>query len=83
MDAHQLDLVLLAATSVLLVAILAVRLSVGVGLPSLLAYLAIGVLLGESGLGVQFDNADTAHALGFAAQEIGRASCRERVLRLV
>ena len=67
MDAHQLDLVLLAATSVLLVAILAVRLSVGVGLPSLLAYLAIGVLLGESGLGFQFDNADTAHALGFAA----------------
>jgi cell volume regulation protein A len=66
-DAHQLDLVLLAATSVLLVAILAVRLSVGLGLPSLLAYLAIGVLLGESGLGIQFDNADTAHALGFAA----------------
>jgi potassium/hydrogen antiporter len=66
-DAHQLDLVLLVAASVLLVAILAVRLSVGLGLPTLLAYLAIGVLLGESGAGIQFENADAAHALGFAA----------------
>jgi potassium/hydrogen antiporter len=66
-DAHQLDVVLLVGTSVLLVAILAVRLSVGVGLPSLLAYLAIGVLIGESGLGIQFENAEAAHVLGFAA----------------
>ncbi len=67
MDAHQLDTVLLVGTSVLLAAILGVRLSVRAGLPSLLVYLTIGVVLGESGLGIEFDSADTAHALGFAA----------------
>ena len=41
--------------------------SVGVGLPSLLVYLLMGVALGESGLGLQFDDAEVAHALGFAA----------------
>ncbi len=66
-DAHQLDTVLLVGAVVLLVAILAVRLSVRVGLPSLLVYLFLGVLLGESGLGLQFENAEAAHALGFAA----------------
>ena len=43
------------------------RLSVGVGLPSLLVYLLMGVVLGESGLGLHFDDAEVAHALGFAA----------------
>jgi potassium/hydrogen antiporter len=66
-DAHQMDTVLLVGATVMLVAILAVRLSVGVGLPSLLVYLLMGVLLGESGLGIRFEDADVAHALGFAA----------------
>ena len=48
-DAHQMDVVLLVGAAVLLVAILAVRLSVGAGLPSLLVYLLMGVLLGEAG----------------------------------
>ena len=64
---EQLDTVLLLASVVLLVAVLAVRLSVRAGLPSLLIYLLLGVLLGESGLGIAFDNADLAHALGFGA----------------
>ena len=51
LDVQQLDQVLLVGTGVLLLAILAVRLSVGVGLPSLLVYLLIGVLLGEAGPG--------------------------------
>lgn len=51
----------------MLLAVLAVRISVHVGLPSLLIYLAMGVLLGEAVLGVEFDDARTAHALGFAA----------------
>jgi cell volume regulation protein A len=59
--------VLLVGAVVMLVAILAVRVSVRVGLPSLLVYLAMGVLLGESGLGIRFENAEAAHALGFAA----------------
>jgi potassium/hydrogen antiporter len=66
-DAHQMDAVLLVGAVVMLVAILAVRLSVRAGLPSLLVYLLMGVLLGESGLGIQFEDADVAHALGFAA----------------
>jgi cell volume regulation protein A len=51
----------------MLVAILAVRASVRIGMPSLLLYLLMGVLLGESGLGIDFENAGAAHALGFAA----------------
>ena len=66
-DAHQLDFVLLIGAIVMLAAILAVRLSVGVGLPSLLVYLLMGVLLGEQGFGIQFEDANVAHALGFAA----------------
>ena len=42
LDVQQLDHILLVGTGVLLLAILAVRLSVGVGLPSLLVYLLIG-----------------------------------------
>ncbi|HET6560468.1 MAG TPA: potassium/proton antiporter [Marmoricola sp.] len=66
-DVEQLDQGMLLASAVLLVAILAVRLSVLVGLPSLLFYLLFGVLLGEAGVGVNFEDASLAHALGFAA----------------
>ncbi len=67
LDVHTLDQVLLVGAAVLLVAILAVRVSVGFGLPTLLIYLMIGVVLGEAGAGLEFDNAEIAHALGFAA----------------
>jgi potassium/hydrogen antiporter len=66
-DAHQLDTFLLVGSGVTLLAILAVRLSSRAGLPSLLIYLLMGVLLGEQGLGIQFEDAELAHALGFAA----------------
>jgi len=64
-DVHQMDSVLLIGAVVMLLAILAVRASVRVGLPSLLVYLLMGVLLGEAG--ISFDDANVAHALGFAA----------------
>ncbi len=67
LDVDTLDQALLVGTGVLLVAILGVRLSVGVGLPSLLVYLLMGVALGESGIGLGFEDAELAHALGFAA----------------
>ncbi|MEV8377070.1 potassium/proton antiporter [Kribbella sp. NPDC056861] len=67
MDVSQLDRILLAGAAVLLVAIIAVRLSGRLGLPSLLIYLAMGLALGESGAGIQFEDAQIAHALGFAA----------------
>jgi cell volume regulation protein A len=66
-DAHQLDVALLAGSVITLLAILAVRLSAGLGLPSLLLYLLMGVVLGESVIGIPFDDAELAHALGFAA----------------
>jgi potassium/hydrogen antiporter len=67
LDVHTLNQALLAGCGVLLVAILAVRASVGVGLPSLLLYLLIGVGLGDAGIGVNFSDAELANALGFAA----------------
>ncbi len=66
-DVHQLDQFLLVGSAVTLLAILAVRVSSRAGLPSLLIYLLMGVALGEAGLGIEFDNAELAHALGFAA----------------
>ncbi len=58
MDVHELDQLLLIGSGVLILAILAVRVSVTAGLPSLLVYLALGLLLGNSGLGIAFDDAD-------------------------
>jgi cell volume regulation protein A len=66
-DVHQLDSFLLVGSLVTLAAILAVRVSARAGLPSLLIYLLMGVVLGEAGLGIQFDDAQLAHALGFGA----------------
>lgn len=66
-DVHQLDTVLLVGAVIMLAAILAVRASVRVGLPSLLIYLFMGVLLGEISPVFEFTDANVAHALGFAA----------------
>ena len=67
MTVHQLDVLLLVGAVVLLVAIAAVRLSVGSGLPSLLLYLGLGLLLGQDAIGVRFNDQEVAQALGFAA----------------
>ncbi|TIC85000.1 potassium/proton antiporter [Nocardioides sp. GY 10113] len=69
-DLHELDTFVLVGASVTLLAVLAVRLSSRAGLPSLLIYLLMGVVLGESVLGIGFENAEVAHALGFAALSI-------------
>ncbi|MGH3753509.1 MAG: potassium/proton antiporter [Pseudonocardiaceae bacterium] len=55
-----------AGAVVLLLAVLAVRVSTRLGLPSLLVYLAIGLLIGEAGLGLQFSDAPLTAALGIA-----------------
>ncbi|MDQ7904533.1 potassium/proton antiporter [Phytohabitans sp. ZYX-F-186] len=64
---ERLDVALLMGAVVVLVAVGAVRISTRLGLPSLLVYLAIGVALGESGLGIEFDNAELTRNLGFCA----------------
>ena len=61
----NLDLSLLVGTIVLLVAVAAVRLSVRSGLPSLLLYLGIGVIIGEAG--IAFNSAELTQVLGYSA----------------
>ncbi len=67
MTSHDLDVILLTGSGVLILAVLAVRLSVGVGLPSLLMYLGLGVLIGYDGNGVEFADYNTALVLGLSA----------------
>ncbi|TQJ52198.1 potassium/proton antiporter [Phycicoccus sp. SLBN-51] len=64
---HDLTLALLVGSLVLLVSVAAVRLTVKSGLPSLLLYLAIGLAIGESGFGINFDNTELTQVLGYAA----------------
>ncbi|WP_197322052.1 potassium/proton antiporter [Saccharomonospora sp. NB11] len=64
---NELPAVLGAGALVLLASAFAVRFSIRLGLPSLLIYLGIGVLIGESGLGVQFEDATLMQTLGVAA----------------
>jgi cell volume regulation protein A len=62
-----MDVQLLAGAGVLLVAIAGVRVSTRFGVPSLLLYIGIGVLLGEDVIGLRFDNPRTARDLGLIA----------------
>ena len=54
---NDFEFLALVGAGVLLAAILAVRVSARAGLPSLLLYLGIGVLLGDSVIGIRFDDA--------------------------
>ena len=64
MTAAALGLDLLIGAATVLAAIVAARLAHGVGLPALLVFLGLGLALGESGLGIRFDNADLTEVLG-------------------
>ena len=63
----SLELLLGTGAAVVLLGVLAVRASVRIGLPSLLLYLGIGVLLGESVLGIEFSDASLTRAVGLGA----------------
>ena len=67
MSLGQLYLVLLVAGVALLVSIAGARFANRLGLPSLLLFLAIGVVLGEDVLGLPFDDAQLAQTMGTAA----------------
>ena len=67
MSLHQLYVAMFVGGLVLLVSIAATRLATGAGLPTLLLFLGVGVLVGEAGFGVDFDNAQLAQDLGTAA----------------
>ncbi|MGC4895907.1 potassium/proton antiporter [Micromonospora sp. DT31] len=82
-----LDVALLVGAAVLLVAVGAVRFSTRLGVPSLLVYLALGVLIGEAGLGIRFDDVELTRMLGFCALIViiaeGGLSARWSTLRPV
>ncbi|MCY7340541.1 MAG: potassium/proton antiporter [Pseudonocardia sp.] len=63
----SLEQLLGIAAAVVLIGVLAVRVSVRLGLPSLLLYLGIGVLLGESVIGIEFSDAALTESIGLAA----------------
>jgi cell volume regulation protein A len=63
----QLYLVLLAGGAVVLASVAAARAATRLGLPSLLLFLALGMAIGEDGLGVEFGDAQLAQNLGIAA----------------
>jgi cell volume regulation protein A len=63
----DLNIWLLFASVVVIAAIASVRVAHRTGLPSLLIYLGLGLLVGESGLGIQFENARIAQQIGLAA----------------
>jgi potassium/hydrogen antiporter len=64
---HEFYLTLLAGGVVVLVSIVATRVASRVGLPSLLLFLGLGVLLGEDVIGITFNDAQLAQDLGTAA----------------
>ncbi|SCL25296.1 cell volume regulation protein A [Micromonospora nigra] len=67
MTLQQVYLLMIAGAGVALVSVTAARVATRVGLPVLLAYLGVGLLLGENGLGLRFDDAAAAQAIGTAA----------------
>jgi potassium/hydrogen antiporter len=67
MTLQQLYLALLVGGFVLLASIVGTRVATRVGFPSLLLFLLVGVVLGEDGLGVQFDDVELARNIGTAA----------------
>lgn len=83
MSIEQLNAVLLLAAVVLLITIGAVRFSVRTGLPSLLVYLAVGVVLGD--LGLRLRDPQVAQSVGFAALVVilaeGGLTTRWRAIR--
>lgn len=67
MTLDELYVALLVGGLVLLASIIGTRLATKAGLPSLLLFLAVGVLLGEDALGLRFDDVVLARDLGTAA----------------
>ncbi|GEC10173.1 K+/H+ antiporter [Streptomyces spinoverrucosus] len=67
MTLQELYAMLLVGGVVLLASIIGARAAHRLGLPSLLLFLAVGVVTGEDVIGLEFDDAQLAQALGTAA----------------
>ncbi|MFF4625036.1 potassium/proton antiporter [Nonomuraea jabiensis] len=62
-----LDVWLLLGAAIVIAAIAAVRIAHRTGLPSLLVFLGFGLVLGEAGFGIPFDNPQLAQQIGLTA----------------
>lgn len=67
MTLHQLYLAMLIGGLVLLASIIGTRVATRVGFPALLFFLLVGVVLGEDGLGLEFDSVEVARNVCTAA----------------
>ena len=63
----ELTIALLVGSLILIVCVAAIRLSTRTGMPSLLIYLAVGLAVGEKGLGIGFESEQLTQVLGYAA----------------
>ena len=83
----DLNLAIFVITLVIIAGAAAVRLSTRAGLPSLLFYLLFGLALGESGMGIEFDDLDLTMVLSSLALAVilaeGGFSTRMSVIRPV
>lgn len=67
MTADSLGFDLMVGAATVIAAVVAARLAHSAGLPALLVFLGLGLVLGESGIGIRFDNASIAEVLGLGA----------------
>ncbi len=67
MSLQQLYLAMLIGGFVLLASIVGTRLATRVGFPSMLLFLLVGVIVGEDGFGLRFDDVELARNMGTAA----------------
>ncbi|MGH3157454.1 MAG: potassium/proton antiporter, partial [Streptosporangiaceae bacterium] len=67
MTPGELGFDLLVGSATVIAAIVAARLAHSAGLPALLVFLGLGLVLGEAGIGIRFDNAGLAEVLGLSA----------------
>lgn len=63
----QIEAVLLVLSALFFLSVLAGKASSKFGVPALLLFLAVGMLCGSDGLGIQFDNIHLAQAIGTIA----------------
>jgi cell volume regulation protein A len=63
----QIELVLLIVSILFFVSILADKAGYRFGVPTLLLFLAVGMLFGSDGLGIHFENIQLAQTIGTVA----------------
>ena len=67
MEGINSEFFLLGFSVILLVSIFASKASFRIGIPTLLLFLVVGMLFGTSGLGIEFNNANSAQFVGMIA----------------